>query len=82
MKVVSKQSSKPSFISPTKNNNKYEGSQYAIKVSGGFQIADSTKTIHIHNAPNIAKYDTTDALQIAFPAKVLNSLLRTFIYKY
>jgi len=75
MKVVSKQSSKPSFISPTKNNNKYEGSQYAIKVSGGFQIADSTKTMHIHTAPNIAKYDITDALQIAFPAKVLNSLL-------
>jgi hypothetical protein len=51
------------------------GSQYAIKASGGFQIANPSQTIHIKSVPNIAKYDITYSLQIAFPANILNSLL-------
>jgi len=51
------------------------GSQYVIKASGGFQIANPSQTIHIKSIPNIAKYDITDSLQIAFPANIMNSLL-------
>jgi hypothetical protein len=51
------------------------GSQYAIKASGGFQIANPSQTIHIKSIPNIAKYDMTDALIISFPANIINSLL-------
>jgi len=54
---------------------KKTGSQYAIKASGGFQISNPTKTIHIHSIPNIAKYDVTNSLQIAFPANIINSLV-------
>lgn len=79
MKLVSKlpSSTKPIFRSPTKTEkNKYEGSQYAIKISGGFHIDNPcAKSMYIHTIPNIAKYDMTDALQIAFSAKVLNSFL-------
>jgi hypothetical protein len=54
---------------------KKTGSQYAIKASGGFQISNPTKTIHIQSIPNIAKYDITDSLQILFPANIINSLI-------
>jgi len=54
---------------------KKTGSQYAIKASGGFQISNPTKTIHIKSIQNIAKYDITDSLQIVFPANIINSLI-------
>lgn len=70
MKLVSKP------ITHRKNSINHDNkSQYAVKVSGGFHISDPIKTIQIQTAPNIAKYDITDALQISFPASVLNNLL-------
>jgi hypothetical protein len=70
MKLVSKP------ITNRKNSINHDNkSQYAVKVSGGFHISDPIKTIQIQTAPNIAKYDITDALQISFPANVLNHLL-------
>jgi len=72
------------LVSKPVTNKKYSinednKSQYAVKVSGGFHISDPIKTIQIQTAPNIAKYDITDALQISFPANVLNSLLNNDI---
>ena len=65
---------KPNNIKYTNDSNT-TGSQYVIKVSGGFQISDPVKKIHIQTSPNIAKYDITDSLQFLFPANVLNSHL-------
>lgn len=72
MKLVSKPITNRKY---SINEDKSNKSQYAVKVSGGFHISDPVKTIHIQTAPNIAKYDITDALQISFPANVLNNLL-------
>jgi hypothetical protein len=54
---------------------KYEGSYYAIKTSGGFHISNPMKSISVETIPNLAKYDITDALQIAFPAIIFASFL-------
>lgn len=70
MKLVSKPNNKK-----YRNDSHTIGSQYAIKVSGGFQISDPIKKIYIQTSPNIAKYDITDSIQFTFPAKVLNSYL-------
>ena len=71
MKLAEKKNNiKPSIKS---EDGTITGSHYAIKVSGGFQMNDPIKTIHIQTIQNLAKYDMTDALQIAFPTEVLNS---------
>jgi hypothetical protein len=75
MKLVTKSVKSRNFEQSIKSQqNKYEGSQYAVKLAGGFQISDPIKKVTVKTVPNIAKYDITDSLQIAFPAQVLNSL--------
>jgi len=74
MKLVSKPI-KNRYTNEYINNKIRDGSQYAVKVSGGFHICDPVKTIHIQTVPNIAKFDTTNALQFSFPSHILNSYL-------
>jgi len=54
---------------------KYEGSYYAVKTNGGFHISNPMKSITMETIPNLAKYDITDALQIAFPAIIFASFV-------
>ena len=70
MKLVER---KPRTVSVFKPEGKIlTGSHYAINVSGGFQLNEPIKTIHIETIQNVSKHDITDCLQIAFPTEIIN----------
>jgi len=52
----------------------YEGSHYAITGKGGFSIKESY-AMKLAPIRHLGKYDMTNAVQILFPAAVLNGLL-------
>jgi hypothetical protein len=56
---------------------KYEGAHYAITGKGGFSIKDSY-VMKITPIQEFGKYDMTNAVQILFPASLLNSFLGGF----
>jgi hypothetical protein len=68
--------SKLSKIYETPNPNLkhvYTGSHYAISATGGFSLLESIHKLKINTIKGICKCDTTNAIQILFPADVINA---------
>ena len=55
----------------------YDGSHYAITGKGGFSIKESY-AMKLEPIRQLGKYDMTNAVQILFPAELLNGLLGGF----
>jgi len=48
------------------------GSQYVIRANGGFSFSNVIHKIKLEPIPGIGRRDTTDAVQLLFPAAVFN----------
>lgn len=62
------------WVTPnTINNGLYSGNCYAFGASGGFIVQQGFREIQMNVADVLNKYDVTDAIQVQFSARTLNT---------
>lgn len=62
------------YVTPnTIINNRYIGNCYAFGASGGFMVQQGFSEIRLNIPDILSKYDVTDAIQVQFSVKTLNT---------
>ena len=60
----------------TTKNNKHVGTKYVIHAKGGFSLSEKYQPLSLKPLPGIAKKNITDAVQIFFPASIINQHIK------